>query len=66
MKRQIAPTPEADPVGWFFRLERAVRESDYLIATEARRQLARLGWIVTHQPKRSSVKAKPQTEVSIT
>jgi hypothetical protein len=36
----------ADPVAWFHRLERAVREQDYLIAGEAKRQLARLGWDV--------------------
>ena len=50
MKHPASPPPDADPVGWFFRLERAVRESDFLIANEARRQLRRLGWIVAHKP----------------
>jgi hypothetical protein len=45
------PPPELDCVTWFARLERAVREQDFLIANEARQQLSRLGWIVRHNPK---------------
>jgi hypothetical protein len=53
MKHPVSSPPEAVPVGWFFRLERAVREGDFLIANEARKQLSRLGWLVRHNPDRA-------------
>jgi hypothetical protein len=50
---------ETDPVMWFARLERAVREKDFLIAVEAQRHLSRSGWDVVHVPGRKLCK-RPQ------
>lgn len=54
MSHPIAPSPltDDDAVAWFFRLDRAVREQDFGLASEARRQLARLGWLVARQDRR--------------
>ena len=53
MSRAIEPDPlHADPVAWFARLERAARERDFLIANEAKRHLARLGWDVRQKPRK--------------
>ena len=48
------PPLGADPVFWFARLERAVRERDYLIANEARKKLAQLGWHIRCTPNGGS------------
>jgi hypothetical protein len=54
MSRRGKSSPSgADPAGWFFRLERAVREGDYLVANEARKQLSRLGWAVRHNTQQT-------------
>jgi hypothetical protein len=66
MSRFVSSSPsDPDPVGWFVRLERAVRERDFLIATEAKRNLRSLGWLVNHSPGRpnSSHEATPGREV---
>ena len=46
------PVPDDDPVRWFARLERAVREEDYPLASVARDQLFDLGWQVQLTPPR--------------
>ncbi len=57
MSRPATSLPlEVDPVTWFARLERAVRERDFVIATEAKRHLSRLGWDVRHAPVRKASK----------
>ena len=38
--------PDDDPVRWFVRLERALREEDYPLAAIARDRLHELGWKV--------------------
>jgi hypothetical protein len=55
-----SPPLEVDPVTCFARRERAVREPDFVIATEAKRHLSRLGWDVRHAPIREDRKP-PQT-----
>ena len=45
-----APIIDSDPVSWFARLERAVREQDYALASVARDRLYDLGWRI--QPSR--------------
>jgi hypothetical protein len=65
MSRLISSSQsDPDPVGWFARLERAVRERDFLIATEAMRNLRSLGWVVNHSPRRpdSSPEVAPGRE----
>jgi hypothetical protein len=62
---QVVPSPPArDFVAglWFFRLVRGVREQDYLVASEARLQLSRLGWRVTHQQACKSHPSAPDKE----
>jgi len=54
------PPLDVDPVTWFARLERAVRERDFVIATEAKRHLSRLGWDVRHAPIREAHKPRPE------
>jgi hypothetical protein len=53
--RAVRPTPieDPDPVRWFARLERAVREEDYPLASVARDRLFDLGWLVAHEPFQS-------------
>jgi hypothetical protein len=61
MSRQVRPDPLLeDPVGWFFRLVRAVNECDWGLAIEAQRQLARLGWDVRQRPRRTQGRAQRQ------
>ena len=38
--------PDDDPVRWFVRFERALREEDYPLAAIARDRLYKLGWNV--------------------
>lgn len=60
MPRSAQSDPlQDDATAWFWRLERALREQDYLIATEARRHLARLGWDVRQRPRSKTRKATP-------
>jgi hypothetical protein len=47
-----------DPVRWFHRLERAVREQDYPLATIARDELRRLGWTVEPAQNRPPVHSR--------
>ncbi len=39
--------PEDSPIAWFLELLLALDRGDYLRASEAKDQLARLGWTVT-------------------
>lgn len=54
-RRVVRPTPidDPDPVRWFARLERAVREQDFPLAAVARERLFDLGWRVEHNPPQS-------------
>jgi hypothetical protein len=49
------PIPDDDPVRWFARLERAIREGDYPLAAIARDRLRRLGWQVASPTQGRSV-----------
>jgi hypothetical protein len=51
-RRAVRPSliEDADPIRWFVRLERAVREEDYPLAALARDRLFDLGWRVAHDP----------------
>lgn len=58
----IAATPlDQDPVAWFARLDRAVREKDWLLASAARDKLAELGWEV-RQCKARKPRQKPRSK----
>ncbi len=59
-RRAIRPTPidDPDPVRWFARLERAVREEDYPLAAVARDRLFDLGWRVEHAPPQGRPEAR--------
>jgi hypothetical protein len=46
--------PEESPIAWFGELLLAIDRGDYLRASEAQRQLARLGWRVDHQRPRQA------------
>ena len=54
-RRAVRPTPidDPDPVRWFARLERAMREQDFPLAAVARDRLFDLGWRVEHDPPHS-------------
>ena len=59
VNRSAPPDPlRADPVAWFARLERAVREQDFLIANEAKHHLSQLGWDVRQEPRRKVCKSR--------
>jgi hypothetical protein len=47
-RRPVRPTPidDSDPVRWFARFDRAIREEDYPLAAVARDRLFDLGWRV--------------------
>jgi hypothetical protein len=45
-KDRPALVPDDDPVRWFVRFERALREEDYPLAAIARDRLHDLGWKV--------------------
>jgi hypothetical protein len=60
MSRRVvrpAPIDDPDPVLWFARLERAVREQDFPLAAVARDRLFDLGWRVAHDPPQSRPRA---------
>ncbi len=59
-RRSVRPMPvdDPDPVRWFARLERAVREEDYPLAAVARDRLFDLGWRVEHGPPPSRSSAR--------
>jgi hypothetical protein len=72
-RRNVRPMPidDPDPVRWFARFERAVREQDYPLAAVARDRLFSLGWRVEHAPlpSRDSYLTSPrdrQTEGVVT
>jgi hypothetical protein len=61
-RRALRPAPivDDDPVRWFARLERAVREEDYPLAAVARDRLRDLGWRVESETQsRSSGRQSP-------
>ncbi len=61
-RRVVRPTPidDPDPVRWFARLERAVREQDFPLAALARDRLLDLGWRVAHDPPQGRPTARQE------
>jgi hypothetical protein len=53
MPKTQEPRGQETAVYWFARLIKSIGERDYILATEAAKQLQKIGWIVHHRPRKS-------------